>query len=156
MNYKGHIMLGVGCWAGYVGLTNTLAPETPISLLSAALVLPVVGFASLLPDVDHPESTLGRRISPFSDVLALFSHRGITHSLWAVLLIFWLLNRYESESVILQSVLIGYLSHLLGDAITPAGVRLWWPFGRNQRINIQQSVMVVALGIFVCLGVRTW
>lgn len=40
-------------------------------------------FAGLLPDIDHPRSTLGRKRKSLSlAVNAIAGHRGITHTVW--------------------------------------------------------------------------
>lgn len=146
MRYSGHLALGVGCWGVYASGVNAYAQETVISVVDAVLVLPVVAIASLLPDIDHPESKLGRRIKPISTFLSLFSHRGITHSLWAVGFMVWLLISNQADSIASQALVVGYLSHLLGDAVTPAGIRPFWPIGRAQRVRLNHTV-IAACGI---------
>ncbi|MBW0282203.1 MULTISPECIES: metal-dependent hydrolase [Shewanella] len=150
MRYAAHVGLGVGCWGVYAAIVNSYAPETVIGVVDACLMLPVVAIASLLPDIDHPESKLGRRIKPISTILSLFSHRGITHSLWAVGLMVWLLASHQADSIASQALVIGYLSHLLGDAVTPAGIRPFWPLGRAQRIGLNHAV-VASVGIILFL-----
>ncbi|VEB43121.1 Inner membrane protein ydjM [Chromobacterium violaceum] len=56
-----------------------------------AVLLLAGGLAgSLLPDIDHPKSWLGRRIPFLSRPISyLFGHRGITHSLLAVVGVFY-------------------------------------------------------------------
>lgn len=90
------------------------------------------GFAvagSLLPDIDHPGSAIGRRTRPLSDLAGLIlGHRGFTHSLlsliaWAIALLY----AGISELDWLIAISLGYLSHLFGDWLTPRGVPLFWP-----------------------------
>ncbi|MGI2205178.1 metal-dependent hydrolase [Shewanella oncorhynchi] len=127
-------------------MINAYEQETVIGVVDVCLALPVVALASLLPDIDHPESKLGRRIKPISSILAIFSHRGITHSLWAVALMVWLLASHQADSIASQALVIGYLSHLLGDALTPAGIRPFWPLGKAQRVGLNHAV-IASLGI---------
>lgn len=94
MRYTGHLILGGACWVGYSAAVNAVETLPHISLGSMLLALPLVLLASLLPDIDHPGSWVGRRTSPISDLISIFSHRGITHSMWAVLAIFWLFDQY--------------------------------------------------------------
>ncbi|MGI2025641.1 metal-dependent hydrolase [Shewanella sp. SM87] len=149
MRYQGHIILGLSCWGIYAPLVNQYQSEIVIGPLKWVLALPVVALASLLPDIDHPDSKLGRRIRPISNIIAIFSHRGITHSLWAVMFMMWLLVGYSANSVIAQALIVGYMSHLLGDAVTPAGVRLFWPLGRAQRVGVPQGILML-LTVFLC------
>ena len=103
-----HVALGAAAWiaaAPHLG-RPPLDPE--------ALALAV--FGGLLPDIDHPKSWVGRRLRPVSDLVAgLFGHRGVTHSLLAVLGCGWLLRQ-------------GVVPAALGGA---AGRRLSQPPGRR-------------------------
>ena len=85
-------------------------------------------FGSLLPDVDHPSSTFGRKIRPVSDLIGgVFGHRGITHSAIAVLLLFGFTWQAGIEPVWARAFAIGYSSHLLADWFTPKGIPFLWP-----------------------------
>ena len=117
----------------------------------------------LLPDLDHPESVLGRRLSFVSQPLArACGHRGFTHSLLGLLGLLAIVvlvsglfaaiatsetnlaSRVASEPFaalygpifwLLLPLIVGYLSHLLGDALTPSGVPLFWPYQQNYSLN---------------------
>src|SRR4051812_27051315 len=110
-----HVALGAAAWA-------LAAPGFGRPALDAgSLALAALG--ALLPDIDHPKSWVGRRLRPVSDgIAAVFGHRGITHSLLAVAGCGLLLRGNWALPVVL-----GYLSHLGGDLLTPAGLRLFWP-----------------------------
>ncbi len=73
-----HVIVGVAAWtwaAPHLGLS----PLAPI-----ALALETAG--SLLPDIDHPQSSVGRRASMIARPLAAtIGHRGMTHSILAVI-----------------------------------------------------------------------
>ena len=95
---------------------------------------------SYLPDIDHPKSAFGSRVLPLSlPISAIFGHRGITHSLIAVVALSGLLwrvfqraNWHEGIAVpVLVGIAVGYLSHLLGDWLTNSGVPLLWPSKRR-------------------------
>jgi membrane-bound metal-dependent hydrolase YbcI (DUF457 family) len=50
------------------------------------LPLALVGIGSLIPDIDHPQSWVGLRLPVISrPLVAMAGHRGITHSLLAVI-----------------------------------------------------------------------
>jgi len=93
--------------------------------------VPLAMAGALLPDIDHPKSALGSRVRPVSTLIAkVFGHRGLTHSLLAVLGLSWLLlhlSGHKATSNMLAPLLAGYLSHLIADGLTPMGVPLFWP-----------------------------
>ena len=124
---------------------------------------------ALTPDLDHPRSALGRRLPFISLPLSrIFGHRGFTHSLLAAFLLFLLLlvlvhtSHYTSSpsmaaagqgmQPLLIPFIIGYLSHILGDSLTPSGVPLFWPRKRTYSFNLfktwswQETAFV---GVFV-------
>ncbi|MGP1955930.1 MAG: metal-dependent hydrolase [Arsenophonus sp. NC-PY1-MAG3] len=93
----------------------------------------------LLPDIDHPKSFLGQRLKWLSIPIAkVFGHRGITHSLLAIIggSIFFssdLLSRIIIPIPVdfVHSMIVGYTSHLVADMLTPAGIPLLWPCRRR-------------------------
>lgn len=62
------------------------------------------------------------------------SHRGLSHTIWAALLwgaIGWGLEQHlQLEGIALIS-LLGYISHLIADTLTPRGVKLFYPLYRR-------------------------
>jgi len=127
MQVNTHLILGVVCWQATTQLLDV--PLDPAQLVIAA-------GASLLPDLDHPQSWLGRRLRFISRPLsALVGHRGFTHSLLAIVAMVLAL-RYFNEGAILWWLLplvVGYASHLLGDFFTVAGIPLLWPWRMRWR-----------------------
>lgn len=137
------------------------APASQSVLFLAGGVL-----GGLLPDIDHPASAFGRRVLPVSTAIAaIFGHRGITHSLVAVLAVsltaWWALHRLEwhpGYSVpFVLGLCAGYLSHLLCDWLSNSGVPLLWPMRRRfaAPITIQTGSppeYLIALGIYVATG----
>ena len=85
-------------------------------------------FGALLPDIDHPQSWVGRRTRPVSTALAAaLGHRGITHSALAVAFLVVLLLHGGLRQSSVAALAVGYLSHLAADMLTPRGLRLAWP-----------------------------
>ncbi|WP_064546166.1 metal-dependent hydrolase, partial [Kluyvera georgiana] len=89
-----------------------------------------------------PRSFLGQRLSWLSKPIArMFGHRGFTHSLLAVFAALTLFYLKVPDSWIvpadaLQGMVLGYLSHILADMLTPAGVPLLWPCRWRFRLPI--------------------
>ncbi|MFQ6010519.1 MAG: metal-dependent hydrolase [Candidatus Aenigmatarchaeota archaeon] len=101
-------------------------------LLGGGLLLWMLGFSgvelllglllSVLPDIDTPRSHIGR-IFPFSGwIEENIGHRSITHSL-----LFVVVAALGGG----LGPLVGALSHILLDMLTPNGVQLLWPENMN-------------------------
>ncbi|BAU56966.1 membrane-bound metal-dependent hydrolase YdjM [Halorhodospira halochloris] len=119
-----HVTIGTVGWATFAVYTGQpLQPET----FSAAVL------GSLAPDIDYPRSWIGRNLPFISRPLAkLVSHRGITHSSFALIAGGLLLYQwgYFAEGL-LAAFLIGYLLHLLADWLTITGIPLLWPLRKR-------------------------
>lgn len=124
-----HILFGVASWWGYCAATGH-----PATAAASALA----GVGALLPDLDHPQSALGRRVPFVSVPLArLVGHRGVTHSLLATLAVAAALWRWSGQGAdVIAPLCVGYLSHLGGDMLTPSGVPLLWPARRSFSLNL--------------------
>jgi inner membrane protein len=126
-----------------------LAAGLLITTEPAALI--VSGVSALIPDIDIPTSKVGRAFPILSTIINIaFGHRGIFHSLLAAGLIYLLvLKLFPAYSIYF---LIGYLSHLLLDCLTPAGVPLLWPISYRFRVPIIKTGSVMELILFVCIA----
>ncbi len=121
-----HLVFGATCFASFAALLHTTIH--PVSLAIAT-------GAALLPDLDHPQSLLGRRLWFISKPLSkLVGHRGVTHSLIAVMISMWALFNAGANTMLVGPLVIGYLSHILGDLLTKSGVPLFWPW--KQKITV--------------------
>ncbi|MEJ1976922.1 MAG: metal-dependent hydrolase [Acetobacteraceae bacterium] len=148
---KSHVVVGLATWIAAAPLLH-LSPVDP-----AYLGLAVAG--SLLPDVDHPQSWIGRRSRPVSTAIAsVLGHRGVTHSALAVLGLAALLVHAGHWRGGVSAVAVGYLSHLAADMLTPRGLRLAWPLRRTWGLPLcrtgspMEPIIVLAL---VC-GIIWW
>jgi inner membrane protein len=142
-----HVVLAEAGWI-------CVAPSFGLPSFSpSALVLAAVG--SVLPDIDHPQSWIGRRIGLISRLLAsVVGHRGITHSLFAVALGIYLLHQNRIGGVVTTPLVIGYVSHLAADFLTPGGLRLAWPLRRIYRLPLCRTGSITEVA-FVAL-VTVW
>ncbi len=110
--------------------------------------------ASLLPDVDHPDSKLGYRIKPISNLIKIiFGHRGIMHSFWALFVFTYIFYLFSSYSI---PFFIGYFSHLFIDGFTKAGINYL-----NPLLNIRLQGFIKVGGfyeyiLFIILVVLIW
>src|SRR5271165_7227644 len=124
MMVKSHVVVGLAAWVAAAPLLH-LSPVDP-----ACLALAVGG--ALLPDVDHPNSWIGRRSRPVSTAIAAaLGHRGLTHSAVAVAGLVALLLHAGYRQAEVSALTVGYLSHLAADMLTPRGLRLAWPLRKT-------------------------
>lgn len=112
-------------------------------------LIAVPAFTSLLPDLDASESMIKHMtvggyfgktkigIKPFYLVAFIFSklfgHRGVLHSFVALALVAigaYLLIPFTSTTIF-ALILLGYASHLAGDALTKSGIEIFWPNKKN-------------------------
>lgn len=129
MTAEGHLLFSVASlvMAHKLELTPELAQGDWLHMVPGALL------GALLPDIDHPSSIPGRLLRILSlPISKLCEHRGFTHSLVAWLLLTitcyqWLEMQWPIPSDLLQAFLLGYISHLIADMLTPSGVPFLWP-----------------------------
>ncbi|GGC35860.1 hypothetical protein GCM10011504_12760 [Siccirubricoccus deserti] len=115
-----HIALGAAAWL-IAAPQFDQPPLDPVGLALAVL-------GGLLPDIDHPKSWVGRRLRPVSTIIAaVFGHRGVTHSLLALVGCGMLVQHAALPQHLTAPLMVGYLSHLAADLLTPGGLRLAWP-----------------------------
>lgn len=155
MTAEGHLIFAIASaiFAKRAELTPILASADWWHIVPATLL------TCLLPDIDHPRSFLGQRLKWLSYPIArVFGHRGFTHSLLAVgggvaLLQMKLPSDWLLPADVFQGMVLGYLSHIAADMLTPAGVPLLWPcrwrFGlpllRSQKGNQLERALCLAL-----------
>jgi len=114
----------------------------PNSIL-LALFLGGVFVGSTFPDIDEPNSYIGRKLSLFSRFLSLFiNHRGITHTILVLFiyygLFFALLTTLHFDAKMREYIIysfagfiVGNIGHILGDMTTISGVSLFYPVIRK-------------------------
>ena len=76
MTFRSHITLGL-----IGGFTLTYMPNfVPYKESDIIAVLPLIALGSIFPDIDEPNSYIGKRMPGFSHIVSmLFGHRGFTH-----------------------------------------------------------------------------
>jgi len=123
------------------------------------------GVGGMLPDIDDCNSILGRQlpILPLVINALRIEHRGFTHTPVCLLIftaaayiaaITWNLNIFYAASLC-----VGYATHILTDAITREGVRLFWPFfkGRIALTGIRTGGIVdYALGAAAYIAIISY
>lgn len=86
--------------------------------------IPVVLFASLLPDADNGFSTLGKK-GIFKPIQWISKHRGIFHTFTLCIVISLVFALYIPALAF--GFFLGYALHLLADSWTVEGIKPFWP-----------------------------
>ncbi|WP_338563200.1 metal-dependent hydrolase [Erwinia sp. E_sp_B04_8] len=154
MTAEGHLIFAIASaiFAKRAELTPELANGDWWHIVPATLL------TCLLPDIDHPKSTLGQRFRWLSQPIArIFGHRGFTHSLLAViggvaLFHLKLPKEWVIPADVFQGLVLGYLSHIAADMLTPAGVPLLWPCRWRFRLPLIRSQKGNQLERALCLA----
>ena len=130
-------MSGANHIAGGTVFTGIYLSMWDINIFSHPLFLFFTALFSVLPDVDHTKSPIGKVCYPIAKYLdRKFGHRTITHSLFFYItgiLLTGLIERIVLEkSGIYTSIFIwAYGSHLVFDMMTKQGIPLFFPFKKN-------------------------
>jgi inner membrane protein len=140
-----HIVAGVT--VGY--LVGVSAGWTPLSIAALGAL---GGLFALIPDIDHPQSAIRRKTGILGTAAAFWmTHRGITHTLVAAA-VFGLFCALIARPEVALTMFGGYLSHLILDGCTPAGVPLFGPLSWR-RVNLLPAALRVRTGSFAEKGV---
>lgn len=135
---RNHVATGVLTGSGVAWLTQMTPGQ-------AAAFIGITTACSLLPDFDHPGAIGPRAFGWPGRTLAwligsLFGHRGLTHSVLGVgLLGAGLAFIPRLPEFCYWAVILGCVTHILGDMLTVSGVPLFWPFGRCFRVGVMRT-----------------
>lgn len=130
MNKSTHVLGGIALSLG-CGAAISLPEQSLISLgcLAAAST-----FGAILPDIDKKNTAISNKHPVISFVVRLVTtHRGITHTLLALLIFAGLLYfpvRALGIAPVIWSyygLITGYMSHLILDMLNPEGIPLFFP-----------------------------
>lgn len=127
MTGKTHIACGV-----FIGTHYAVSHAYNISQFAA--IIGTSALFSIVPDICHAGSKIGRRIWPVSALIrVLFGHRTVTHSILFMLLVSTVLYLLQVQNVYIISANLGIMSHLILDMMTPSGVTLFFPWTKKIR-----------------------
>lgn len=127
---------------GGIAITGISLSFWDINIFSNSIYLSLCIFSSLLPDIDHTKSIIGKMFYPLAKYLdTKFGHRTLTHSLVFLtpIFIFFLffelniINPYFDRTGTDFSLifLFAFISHLILDMLTVQGIPLFYPFMKN-------------------------
>ncbi len=122
MLYRTHLLFALVIFMIFI-LNTSLEPWIKLTFL----IILVIG--SKLPDIDIPESKIGKETRPVSNILSVFfGHRGFFHSLLFIIIFSFILFLLKIPYIFTIALIIGYLSHLFLDSFTKSGINPLWPF----------------------------
>ena len=130
MNYKTHFNGGI-----LIGLYASSKMINP-PLISTAIFLGGAAIGSLLPDIDHKNSYIGKKTRVVSKTInKLAGHRKLFHAPLFYLFLYSLKSGTEFQSfpsIILDGLFLGILSHLILDSFTIGGLPWFYPLSKKR------------------------
>ena len=135
MLYKTHIAGGLLAGA----IVIKLNPTIDVYSIQTMGVLSLTSLGSVLPDIDHTGSFIGRKFKILSTIVSnVASHRGITHTpAFGALFSFALFKLaniigFNIPSIYFIALFTGIMSHIILDALTVGGVPLLAPLSTKK------------------------
>lgn len=132
-----HLITSVGIVETAVMFGNNPVKHHP--LLSGCLLVGVA-LGSLLPDIDHPKSTISNLLPPLRWPFILTRHRGITHSLAFLIgagVISLMICKTAHVGLYGQYTAIGmwlgYFLHLVEDSFSKQGIAWLYPITKPSK-----------------------
>ena len=120
--FRTHVMTAVAVSTGMVAIGLLTDPNFGYPpIINYLIFLSIIVFGSLLPDIDHANSYISRKLN-FS---LPFKHRGFTHTIypWVIMMFYGIwFDSFITEVIFYLG--FGALLHMLGDCHTYGGVRL--------------------------------
>ncbi|MBK4207151.1 metal-dependent hydrolase [Bacillus licheniformis] len=148
MTGKTHIMGGVASCTAAAYLYG----YDPVFMTASGVI------GALIPDICHTKSKIGRRLPILSAVVSsVFGHRTFTHSLLFLLITAFAAHLYFADQSILVGLMAGMASHLLLDAGTVNGIKLFFPSAIKVRLPLYiktggkaEQVVLAVLTVVSC------
>lgn len=98
------------------------------------LFLPIILIASILPDIDVPNSRIGNRWY-FRPIQLFVNHRGIIHSFSLCVALSILVALVFPVAAL--PFFAGYSVHLFADSFTVEGIKPFWPLGTEVKGSVR-------------------
>ncbi|AVQ35559.1 metal-dependent hydrolase [Staphylococcus kloosii] len=106
-------------------------------LFTSVTIVVLAVIASLLPDICHTQSKIGRKIRIVSFFIRLlFGHRTFTHSILFIVIIGLGLYVIQTPQYYFMTIITGLISHVILDMLTPKGVKLFYPIPLTVKLPI--------------------
>lgn len=121
-------------------LATTFAVALPVMVSTDSVSvgsLSMLALGTVFPDIDEPNSYIGRRLSGISKSFkTLFGHRGITHSIvgWlaAIVILYTIHTTFSLPIELVYWFSVGYLAHLIEDSFSKKGIAWLQPLTKKR------------------------
>jgi inner membrane protein len=121
---------------GGIVFTGLFCSFFSVNIFANPIFITATLFGSLLPDIDHTKSWIGKAFYPIAKWLSVnYGHRTITHSVFFLigicLLSFFIEKNFRADYSVSIILFFSVLSHLIFDMVTLQGIPLFYPFYKN-------------------------
>jgi inner membrane protein len=121
---------------GGIVFTGLFCSFFSINIFSSPFFIGFTLFGSLLPDIDHTRSWIGKFFYPIAKYISVnYGHRTITHSIFfliGIVVFSIFMERNFSDNYSISVILFfSILSHFIFDMVTLQGIPLFYPFYKN-------------------------
>jgi inner membrane protein len=121
---------------GGIVFTGLFCSFFSINIFASPVFISATILGSLLPDIDHTKSWIGKSVYPIAKWISRnYGHRTITHSIFFLIGIFlislFIEKNFRADYSISTILFFSVLSHFIFDMVTLAGIPLFYPFYKN-------------------------
>lgn len=121
---------------GGIVFTGLFCSFFSVNIFANPIFITATLFGSLLPDIDHTKSWIGKAFYPVAKWLSVnYGHRTITHSIFFLIgicvLSIFLEKNFRADYSVSIILFFSVLSHLIFDMVTLQGIPLFYPFYKN-------------------------
>lgn len=121
---------------GGIVFTGLFCSFFSVNIFASPVFITATLFGSILPDIDHTKSWIGKSFYPVAKYLSVnYGHRTITHSVFflaAICIISLFVERNFREDYSITIILFfSVFSHFIFDMVTLQGIPLFYPFYKN-------------------------
>nr|WP_181716102.1 metal-dependent hydrolase [Flavobacterium sp.]QJS06639.1 membrane-bound metal-dependent hydrolase [Flavobacterium sp.] len=122
--------------AGGIIFTGLFCSFFSVNIFANPIFISATVIGSLLPDIDHTKSWIGKSVYPIAKWLSSnYGHRTITHSIFFLLTVFlisiFIEKNFREDYSISTILFFSILSHFIFDMVTIAGIPLFYPLYKN-------------------------
>ena len=157
MTVKTHVSFGMTIGLIFIyGLLHIFGFKY-LEIENYSIMMGILYFGIIFPDIDEPESYIGRKTVFISDIIKrLFGHRGFTHSSIFMLLLSVILGiiytvlyysnylsltcYYTGIFFYIPTFFLGMLLHSFGDMHTKSGIKLFYPISKKSYWLLPKSL----------------
>ena len=155
MNYKTHINGGI-----LVGLYVSIHMQSK-ALIPTGIFIGGALLGSLLPDIDHRNSYIGKKVKTASKAInKLAGHRKLFHAPLIYLFLYSMALGMVKDNLLIRGisgVFFGILSHLILDSLTVGGLPWFYPLSKKKfsigNVKTNSKLEEILCGILICLNV---